>query len=301
MSDHCTLSILIPTYNDVCIDLVKSLHQQAFMTDGLSFEILVGDDGSSDAEVISSNSVVNSFPRCRLIERGKNTGRAAIRNFLAREARGEWLLYVDSHMSVVRDNYLSTYLSHLGDHLVYGGYALPSDGNRHNLRYLYERSCITGQDVKVRQSAPYSNFHTSNFMVRREVMLSHPFDERFRRYGYEDVLFGKTLHEAGVGILHIDNPVGFARFELNERFVAKTEEGLATLWTFRDELRGFSRLLSVCERLERWRVAWVFRLVHRVVGDALRRQLTGSRPTVTGFKAYRLGYFLMMGEKQVTG
>ena len=297
MSNHCTLSILIPTYNDVCIDLVKSLQQQACMIGGLSYEVLVGDDGSSDASVLSANSMVNTLPQCRLIERGENVGRAAIRNFLAREARGEWLLYVDSHMSVVRDNYLSTYLSHIGDKLVYGGYSLPLDGNRHNLRYIYERSCIAGQDVRLRQRSPYANFHTSNFMVRRETMLAHPFDERFRRYGYEDVLFGKTLREAGVGILHIDNPVGFSRFEDNDRFLTKTEEGLETLWVFREELRGFSRLLSVSERLERWHIAWVFRLAHKVMGAALRRHLAGNHPTVAGFKVYRLGCFLVKGMK----
>ncbi|MBO4849830.1 MAG: glycosyltransferase family 2 protein [Prevotella sp.] len=295
MSDLCTLSILIPTYNDVCLDLVTSLQEEASSIPGLSFEIIVGDDGSSDTSALSANSKVDTLPHCRLLLRGKNVGRAAIRNFLAREAKGEWLLYVDSHMSVVRDDYISTYLSHCGEALVYGGYTLPLDGSRRNLRYLYECSCIYGQDVKVRQQSPYSNFHTSNFMVRREVMLTHPFDERFRRYGYEDVLFGKTMREAGITILHINNPVGFERFESNERFVAKTEEGLETLWTFRDELRGYSRLLSVSERLERWHVAWVFRLAHKVMGKTLRRHLTGKGPSLAGFKAYRLGCFLEKG------
>lgn len=296
MSHTPFLSILIPTYNDVCVELATSLHQQASLLEGLSFELLVADDGSNDSESIAANHSIERLPHCRLLLQAKNIGRAAIRNFLAREAKGEWLLFVDSHMSVIRDNYLSTYLSLLGDTLLYGGYELSPEGPCDNLRYIYERSCIDGQRAEVRSQSPYANFHTSNFMVRREVMLSHPLDERFRRYGYEDVLFGKTLQKAGIGITHIDNPLGFNRFESNERFMEKTEEGLETLSMFRDELSGYSRLLQLSERLDHLHLSWLIRGIHRLVGPSLRRQLTGNHPSVLGFKIYRLGYFLGIRE-----
>ena len=289
------ISILIPTYNDVCVDLVKALHQQAVSLPNLSFEVLVGDDGSTDMATVSANSSLDALPHCRVLRRDCNSGRAAIRNYLAREARGEWLLFADSHMSVVRDDYLSTYLSHLGDSLLYGGYVLPTEASRCSLRYLYELSCIEGQDVAVRSRAPHARFHTCNFMVRREVMLAHPLDERFRRYGYEDVLFGKTLECAGIGIKHIDNPLGFNRFESNERFMEKTEEGLQTLYSFREELADYSRLLAVSHRLKDLHLSWLFRGIHRVAGSHIRHCLTGDHPSVFWFKIYRLGYFLDLG------
>ena len=52
----------------------------------------------------------------------------------------------------------------------------------------------------MRQQRPYQHFHTCNFVVSRDVMLTHPFDERFRRYGYEDVLFGKQLKQGKLQI-----------------------------------------------------------------------------------------------------
>ena len=286
------ISILIPTYNEVCVDLVKSLHHQAVSLPDLSFEVLVGDDGSTDMAMVSANRTLEALPHCRVLRRETNIGRAAIRNFLAREARGEWLLFADSHMSVVRDNYLSTYLSCLGDALLYGGYALPTEGPRGSLRYLYELSCIKGQEVEVRSRAPHARFHTCNFIVRREVMLAHPLDERFRRYGYEDVLFGKTLESAGVDIKHVDNPLGFNRFEPNERFMKKTEEGLQTLYSFREELTDYSRMLAVCRRLKALHLSWLFRGIHRLAGTRIRHLLTGNHPSVFWFKVYRLGYFL---------
>lgn len=287
------ISILIPTYNDVCIDLVKALHQQAVSL-SVSFEVLVGDDGSTDIATVSANRSLEDLTHCRVLHRETNSGRAAIRNYLAREARGEWLLFADSHMSVVRDDYLSTYLSHLGDVLLYGGYVLPTEGPCDSLRYLYERSCIEGQQVEVRSRSPHARFHTCNFMVPREVMLTHPLDERFRRYGYEDVLFGKTLEHAGIGIKHIDNPLGFNRFESNERFMEKTEEGLQTLHSFREELADYSRLLTVCRRMEALHVSCLFRGMHRLAGSHIRHILTGDHPSVFWFKVYRLGYFLTL-------
>ncbi len=45
------LSILIPTFNDVCTTLVTTLHEQA-ETRGIVFEILVADDVSTDKALV---------------------------------------------------------------------------------------------------------------------------------------------------------------------------------------------------------------------------------------------------------
>ena len=62
------ISVLIPTYNDVCITLVKALQQQAEALD-TNYEIIVADDGSTNAEAIEKNRLINHIEHCRLIER----------------------------------------------------------------------------------------------------------------------------------------------------------------------------------------------------------------------------------------
>ena len=74
------ISILIPTYNDRCAPLVETLQQQACTLD-INYEIIVADDGSTDAGVLSANRSINQLPCCRMIECRENRGRAAIRNF----------------------------------------------------------------------------------------------------------------------------------------------------------------------------------------------------------------------------
>ena len=94
-----SLSILIPTYNNVCLELVRDLQAQASIlssTNNLEYEILVADDGSTDKNTIEKNREINWLDNCRYIERKENIGRAAIRNFLAKEAKYLWLLFLEN-------------------------------------------------------------------------------------------------------------------------------------------------------------------------------------------------------------
>lgn len=107
-----SLSILIPTYNNVCLELVRDLQAQASIlssTNDLEYEILVADDGSTDKNTIEKNCEINGLDNCRYIERKENIGRAAIRNFLAKEAKYPWLLFIDSNMNVINNQYLAKY------------------------------------------------------------------------------------------------------------------------------------------------------------------------------------------------
>ncbi|MBQ8713310.1 MAG: glycosyltransferase [Prevotella sp.] len=284
------LSILIPTYNCDCTALVRELCRQADGVAGLSYEIIVADDGSTDRTWVDRCRQVESLPHCRFIDCGINRGRAAIRNYLAREAQYAWLLFLDSDMTIFNPQFVASYANCDGQ-VVYGGYVV-GDGNPSNLRYLYEKKCEPEHRPDERRKRPFQHFHTSNFMVSRDTMLAHPFDERFRNYGYEDVFFGKELKQAGFTITHIDNPAGFFTYEDNPNFVSKTEEGLRTLHQFRDDLRGYSQLLTFVDNIHVGAVKFLIRLWHRLFKSLERRNLCGNRPNLTIFKLYKVGYFL---------
>ena len=286
------LSILIPTYNDLCVKLVGDLRRQAEQT-GIDYEILVGDDGSTDASVVAGNRQIEQWEHCRYLIQPQNTGRAAIRNRLAKEARYDWLLFIDSDMTVVRPDYISLYAAQDDADVVDGGVTIGGDAEalRQNLRYLYEKASESEHTVEMRRKKPYQDFHTANFLIRRDLMLSHPFDERFRYYGYEDVLFGKQLRADHIAIKHIDNPMGFCTFESNPDFVSKTEEGLRTLYQFQSELRGYSRLITLVEGIHIPLILSLIRLSHRLFGGLIRRNLCGRHPSLKLFGLYKLGYY----------
>lgn len=287
------LSILIPTYNDLCVNLVEGLRLQAEEA-GIAYEIIVADDGSTDKDVVRQNSAISQWGHCRYLRHTDNIGRAAIRNLLVRTAQYEWLLFIDSDMTLVRPDFLARYLLADDVDVIDGGVVIGGDAEalRGNLRYRYEKSAEHEHTVEKRQQNPYRDFHTANFLIRRELMLSHPFDERFRHYGYEDVIFGKQLRAAHIAITHIDNPMGFCTFESNPDFVSKTEEGLHTLLLFRNELRGYSRLLTLVDSIHIPLILSIIRFSHRLFGTLIRRNLCGPHPSLQLFKLYKFGYYL---------
>ena len=289
------LSILIPVYNQVCVELVNRLHEQAVNL-GIDFEILVADDGSTVPSCIEANSAIGNLSNCSFLRQPENMGRAAIRNYLARESSLAYLLYIDSDMTVISDDFISRYIACLPAQVVDGGVAIiaDSDEQKQLLRYRYEKAEEPHHTASERQKTPYQHLHTANLLIARELMLQHPFDERLRHYGYEDVLLGKTLQRQRIPILHIDNPLGFCIFESNADFVAKTEEGLRTLYQFRSDLRGYSRLLTLVSGIHIPAILWLMRLWHRMFGAIERRNLCGSRPYLLVFKLYRLGYYLKL-------
>lgn len=288
------LSVLIPVYNGDCRRQVETLSRQAEAIDGLRYEIIVADDGSTDRSCVERCREVGRLPRCRFIDRGTNSGRAAIRNFLAREARFEWLLFMDAEIDVVAVDFLKKYLTDDSpEPVIYGG-CVAEGGERGNLRYAYEHQCQPEHTAQERRKRPFMHFRTCNFMVRRDVVAAHPFDERFRHYGYEDVLWGKSLRMAAVRIGHIDNPVAYKTFEDNASFVGKTEEALRTLHLFSDELRGYSKLITIADGIHLPPVRWAIRLWHRLFSPLERRNLCGKHPSLRLFTLYKLGYYLSL-------
>lgn len=294
------LSILMPSYDNVCTELTKKICQQASAIHDIEFEILVADDGGKDEKVKAENSKINNLPGCNYIVREHNVGRAAIRNVLANKAKGDWLLFLDSDISVLNDNFVKAYTDSIGmADVVCGGVEMstiaPPKGN---LRYKYEQHESHNHTAEKRNSRPYQAFRTTNFMISKEVKEKVRFDERFRGYGYEDVMYGKNLKEQGFTIAHIDNPVTYTKFEDNATYLKKIREAMTTLSLFSNELQGYSPLLKVANKLNKIHITWFALLLHWLFKGIETASLTSTRPSLTLLKAYKLGAYLSIHHKK---
>lgn len=305
---HIDLSILLPSYNNVCVSLVQVLQRQADALRGkldkpFRYEIIVADDGSTDAACIDANRVIGDMLHCRYLRMEQNVGRAQIRNVLISESRGDYVLLIDSDLFLCDDNYLYKYATSTAD-VVYGGTRIGGEGLamvdneantenlKGNLRYIYEKKAEPSHRAAFRQLRPNQEISVCNLYARRDIMEAHPFDSRFKAYGYEDVLFGKRLAESGIEVTHIDNPVLINEFESNSVFVKKTEEAILTLCRFEQDLEGYSNLKTKVSTLGRYIPLSLFRLWHRIMKNKEKRNLTGSKPNLLLFKLYKLGFFL---------
>lgn len=305
---HIDLSILLPSYNNVCVSLVQVLQCQADALRGkldkpFRYEIIVADDGSTDAACIDANRVIGDMLHCRYLRMEQNVGRAQIRNVLISESCGDYVLLIDSDLFLCDDNYLYKYATSTAD-VVYGGTRIGGEGFamvdneantenlKGNLRYIYEKKAEPSHRAAFRQLRPNQEISVCNLYARRDIMEANPFDSRFKAYGYEDVLFGKRLAESGIEVTHIDNPVLINEFEPNSVFVKKTEEAILTLCRFEQDLEGYSNLKTKVTTLGRYIPLSLFRLWHRIMKNKEKRNLTGSKPSLLLFKLYKLGFFL---------
>lgn len=305
---HIDLSILLPSYNNVCVSLVQVLQRQADALRGkldkpFRYEIIVADDCSTDAACIDANRVIGDMLHCRYLRMEQNVGRAQIRNVLISESCGDYVLLIDSDLFLCDDNYLYKYATSTAD-VVYGGTRIGGEGFamvdneantenlKGNLRYIYEKKAEPSHRAAFRQLRPNQEISVCNLYARRDIMEANPFDSRFKAYGYEDVLFGKRLAESGIEVTHIDNPVLINEFEPNSVFVKKTEEAILTLCRFEQDLEGYSNLKTKVTTLGRYIPLSLFRLWHRIMKNKEKRNLTGSKPSLLLFKLYKLGFFL---------
>ena len=289
------LSILIPVYNDVAAPLVAALRRQAEAVPGLEYEIVVFDDGSTDASVIKQNEAACALPHCRYVKTERHASRSAMRNDMARQGRYEWHLMLDARVSPVRGDFIRRYLdsgAREGEAVI-GGITVDGGAEtgrlyRENLRFRYEKHEEKNHSLEARRKRPYASLRTTNFFHHRSVLERVPYDERVTTYGYEDVLLGKALQEAGVRVQHIDNPVAYTSFESNAVYLVKLDEALSTLHRFAPELQGYSPLLAAVSKLERMKALWFVRLFYKLSARVLRRNLLSRRPSLFVLKLYKI-------------
>lgn len=283
------ISVLIPTHNYRCYTLVHDLQQQ-LERENCTYEILVAEDGSKDRVSIISNLRINELPHCRHIIRNENVGRSAIRNYLASEAKGQWLMFLDSDGKVIDADFIHKYLqaARSGHKLICGGITHPSQcpSPEQSLRWKYEK------EHELRVGTISHAFRSFAFLISKDVFATNPFDERFRLYGWEDVMFGMQLRQKGIILHTIDAPMMNQDIEPNHLYLKKTEEALRTLHIFKAELSSDVTLLRIIRKLSDKHVLWIIRLSYSVLHRLLRHNLLSTTPSLKAFALYKLGYYL---------
>lgn len=292
------LTILIPVYNDDASSLVQALVTEARNVKGLDYEIIVFDDGSTDARCIDANHRLALLPGCNYVSAPHHPCRASMRNAMLRQGRYEWCLMIDARLRPANPDFISRYVHAGADGCgaVCGGVVVDGGKNakklyRENLRFRYEKHAESLHSVAIRQQHPYQSFRTTNILLRRSVLQHTPYDERIIGYGYEDVMLGRDLEHAGIKVLHIDNPVAYTSFEDNDRYLAKTEEAMHTLRQNSDKLGMYSPILNAVSKLTALHLLWLIRTWHRIFGHIERSTLCGANPQLAVFKLYKLGYY----------
>ncbi len=291
------LSILIPTYNADCIPLISMLYMQANNLN-IPFEIILADDASNNNYRII-NAQISKWNNCRYIQLDKNIGPALIRNFLADQSLYPYLLFLDSDVLPIDNDFLHKYINNASPNsAICGGFVYKRDSIPQNaiLRFKYGMS-VEEQSSESRSKHPFHSFISMNFMICKEAFNRVRFNETFH-LGYEDTLFGKELEQKKVDIIHLDNPVFHCVEESSEQFLLKIERAVRNLIGHEDSMRSYVKLLKWHHVVKKFGMQPLVAFVFDKTYKSLQYNLIGKHPSLYIFAFYKLGYLCSICHKK---
>jgi glycosyltransferase involved in cell wall biosynthesis len=293
------ISLLIPVFDYDIIALVHSM-KDAMNKVPEFYEILIGDDGSS-AEYRKKYRSLEA-ENVKVISSKKNIGRAAIRNRLALEAKGDFLIFIDADVMVpgTAEAYMLKWLPFLNNSRVICGGTLyhdsvPGDPDK-LLRWKYGK-WREQKSAAERNKHPHAGFSTFNVLIEKSVFSKIRFNEELKQYGHEDTLLGYQLKKAGINILHIDNGLMHEGLESNRDFLNKTKLGIENLSKLFDKVtdkKSFSETVLMLKIYNKLRLLGLTRILAAIFiryRDKMEIRLDSSNISLLLFAFYKMSMF----------
>lgn len=243
MNNSPSISVVVPVFNvekyiHRCVD---SILNQTFS----DFELILIDDGSTDKSGEICEEYALSDPRIRVIHQ-KNAGQAAARNNGVKEAKGEWISFIDSDDSVN-----SQLLKALYDAAIINNVRLSSctafEGECEPLGFYDDKKIQTdvseADEEGIFRLCVYERYHywvVWGKLIHKSILLKHPFTEG--RIYEDNAVVCKWLYEAE-RVAVIASPLYF--YFINTAGTTKkafNEKQLDVLWAFSEQIKFYDEL-----------------------------------------------------------
>ena len=272
------LSILIPTYNYDCSSLVYDLNTLCSRA-GIEYEIVVGNDGST-TNMQNLKNLSQTLENFKFLDYKENRGRSIIRNTLAKEAKYDKLLFIDSDMKVYKSDFIQQYVKE-NSPIVAGGIKVLEDKNpTYILHKKYEKNRSTNIAT------------TQNLLVRKDVFDEIRFIENVKKYGYEDIIFSHRLDKM-YGIKFIYNPLIHNGPIPTDIFIKRLDESTEVLIDlyrnpkYKKDIIESSKLLRAYLKIKK--VKGFYLLLFKMTKKILVQQLKSKNPSMFVMDVYKLG------------
>lgn len=267
------ISVVIPLYNKEAS--IKQSLMSVLSQSYQEFEVVIVDDGSTDNSVAKVEEIQDS--RIRLI-RQENGGPSKARNTGVKNAKGEWILFLDADDELLPNaitNLWDGAKNHqLSDFICAPFYVVYN--NKSRLACKYQDACVKN---------PYKGHfygwlapRTGTLICKKKICLSNPFDERIRRF--EDLEWLFRLYKY-IKVFTISKPVlktnvdfssaSRARKNIKEDFLGYLDFKGKSFW---EKMALYSFFLGEreyygeqCKKLYPWlyrRYDWL--LIYKVIG-----------------------------------
>lgn len=283
------LSILIPTYNFDVSELVENIHSQ-LLANGILFEIIIFEDGST----LLINKI-NNLSNVTVFINDENIGRVKARQFLAKRAKYDWLLFLDADVIPKRDNFILNYINSTSSNYeaIFGGFAYHKIKPKSDylLRWKYGKKQEEVSAYK-RNKTPYKIIISANYIVKKSVFEAINSKMSNKGYGYDN-FYGALLKQYKIKVLHINNEVYHLGIEKSSDYLLKKEQAAETLLKLFEAGRiktHNNALLKLFSNLKNYNLTPFFSELYKSFGDLMKRNLTASHPSIKILQLYRICY-----------
>ena len=179
------ISVVIPLYNKEAsiTQSLGSVLSQSYR----DFEVVIVDDGSTDGSVAIVESM--SDPRIRLIKQ-ENGGPSKARNTGVKNARGEWILFLDADDELLPgalETFHNLSEKHSEIEMFCCSSIYKSNGKKQGEPFSFKEGLLKNPYAAL--FFHYYAARTGNFICSRRVALACPFNEEIRRFEDVECLF----------------------------------------------------------------------------------------------------------------
>ena len=205
LTDSVHISVIIPVYNSAIYlqQCIESALNQTYK----NFEILLIDDGSTDNSPQICDEYFEKYGNIRTFHK-KNGGASSARNYGLKEAKGQYLYFLDS------DDYLECQalekmikcaIDNCADLVFFEAKTIDDKGNQVFGRYDYHKQYLTGQPYRIMEEMiDNKEFHvgTPFFFIKSSVFSKNDllFNEGII---YEDMIMAYKLFSLANVAVHI--------------------------------------------------------------------------------------------------
>lgn len=215
------ISVVIPLYNKEAsiAQSLKSVLSQEYD----DFEVVIVDDGSTDGSVAVVEAI--NDPRIRLIKQ-ENGGPSKARNTGVKNAKGEWILFLDADDELEPDalEYFANLIRKFSDFKFFCAPFYDSIGGHKSLSFQYIDGIVKDPfyEFCIRRVMP----RIGSFICSRGLCLAEPFNDSIRRYEDFEWLFciykRTNIYSASKPVLTTNgdfNAASHARSDIKEDFM----------------------------------------------------------------------------------
>ena len=187
------LSVVIPVYN-VKPDFLRCCIDSVLSNSSSGIEVVIVDDRSTNGCEILCDEYGRADSRIKVIHQAINAGVSAARNTGVKEARGEWILFVDS------DDWMEAgYLETVSDHMISDIEVIMFSAIRESVNVASTYGTSDGVVLYSEDQGAYDLSELRDRMLKQNLLSTHP------RYDTVKYCWGKVFRRAFL----IENDITF--------------------------------------------------------------------------------------------